>query len=1188
MAVRFILGRAGSGKTHWCLTHIRRQLAENPLGTGICFIVPRQATFQTQRQLACADGGFFGVRILSFDELARELLIECHGAAMPQITDRGRRMILGSILRKNADKLSFFRSVAHQPGMAAELDHTFAEMERCGLDAAEIAQTFTSEPSAPRTTALASKVRDLALLYAEYRKFVGQQRLDPSRRLSETITCIEQCSRLSGVHVFVDSYFDFTGFERRMLAALGNACPSLSITLTLDPASPIVSNHHHRLDDLSVFHRTEEAYQRLQYEFGAEEVQVDPPVLLDHPRRFTSASIASLKHALVLNSPSDQSTSTRREAIPSLLPLVSARWAKTTKPSVPTSASDRRAPDESLRLLEAPDRRAEVDAVARWIATLTAAGLRYRDIAILMRSEEDYRDHLDPSFSEHGIPFFMDRRRGSSHHPLLRLIRASLSAATTGYAHDAMMGVLKTSLVGLTPEQTDELENYVLLHGIHHSVWVSAQPWTGRRQVLDDETDEAASPIDPSSIDSLRHRVIDRLAPFVNDVTQQETMPVRAMAATVFKLLESFNCRQTLVTWMQEAEAQGRLEERDEHEQVWSELSDLFDELVDLFADDQPLSLTDFTGILDAAVEGFDVALTPPAVDQVLVGSVDRTRTPDIKACAVLGLNEGQFPQVWREGTVFSDADRRSLAQRKINLDPDTSRRLLDEMFLGYVAFTRASERLLLTRATLDPKAHRLDPSPLWDRVRECFPDIEITTAPREEQLSLDQISTPRQLVCALMRWVRSGAADPQWQPLYQWLAAHPACDDAADIARFRSWKSLLHRNTAELDAFQAGAMFPTPLRVTLRQLETYRRCPYQHFASYSLNLQERRARDVDGSDLSQIYHDVLDRIVRDLIRDKQHWPDFHGEEAQRRISALTAQLGRKLRDELMVSTGRNRYLLDHVERTLKLIAGNQKAVSDRGNFRPAFTDVRFGIERTAAPSTVSLPPLRVTSPAGREVLVRGKIDRIDLLPDGSACAIDYRLGHGPLHYPSIFHGSSLQLLAYLLVLQQHGGHLKADGKLSPSAAFSVAMLRKVQKADNPLEAPSPDETEFHLQQKPRGIFDLRVLPHLDKEFTEGHSSVVQAFIKKDGSLGHTERSDAASAEDLNALMDHVAKRIGEMADEIVSGRIEIRPQRIGKVTPCPECAYRSLCRFEPSPGCYDDLPGMSRQEVLERISSKE
>ena len=87
--------------------------------------------------------------------------------------------------------------------------------------------------------------------------------------------------------------------------------------------------------------------------------------------------------------------------------------------------------DHAVQLVEAPDYQAEVDAVARWIRMLVAGGMRYRDIVVLMRSEQDYQHFLEASFHEHNIPFFVDRRRSASHHPLLRLIRAALAVATS-------------------------------------------------------------------------------------------------------------------------------------------------------------------------------------------------------------------------------------------------------------------------------------------------------------------------------------------------------------------------------------------------------------------------------------------------------------------------------------------------------------------------------------------------------------------------------------------------------------------------------------------------------------------------------------------------------------------------------------------------------------------------------------
>jgi len=133
-------------------------------------------------------------------------------------------------------------------------------------------------------------------------------------------------------------------------------------------------------------------------------------------------------------------------------------------------------------------------------------------------------------------------------------------------------------------------------------------------------------------------------------------------------------------------------------------------------------------------------------------------------------------------------------------------------------------------------------------------------------------------------------------------------------------------------------------------------------------------------------------------------------------------------------------------------------------------------------------------------------------------------------------------------------------------------------------ESLSPDDPRFHLFHKPRGIFDLAVANKLDRNLTQGGSDVVQVFIRKDGSVGYPQSSDAASGQELTALLRHVERRIGELADRMIAGEIGIRPYRIGRTTPCPRCQFRDLCRFEPRPGSYDDLPPMTRDEMLRKV----
>ena len=61
MPVQFVIGRAGSGKTAYCIDRIAQAIRQNPLGPPIYWLLPRQATFIAERpDLFLAVGGGWG------------------------------------------------------------------------------------------------------------------------------------------------------------------------------------------------------------------------------------------------------------------------------------------------------------------------------------------------------------------------------------------------------------------------------------------------------------------------------------------------------------------------------------------------------------------------------------------------------------------------------------------------------------------------------------------------------------------------------------------------------------------------------------------------------------------------------------------------------------------------------------------------------------------------------------------------------------------------------------------------------------------------------------------------------------------------------------------------------------------------------------------------------------------------
>ena len=131
MHVRFLLGPAGSGKTHRCLAEIRSELLAAADGPPLILIAPKQATFQLERQLLAGPGlpGFTRLRILSFERLAEFVLDELHVAPPAMLSEQGRVMVLRALLLQHHKELKIFRASARLTGFAQQLSLLLREFQ---------------------------------------------------------------------------------------------------------------------------------------------------------------------------------------------------------------------------------------------------------------------------------------------------------------------------------------------------------------------------------------------------------------------------------------------------------------------------------------------------------------------------------------------------------------------------------------------------------------------------------------------------------------------------------------------------------------------------------------------------------------------------------------------------------------------------------------------------------------------------------------------------------------------------------------------------------------------------------------------------------------------------------------------------------------------------------------------------
>jgi ATP-dependent helicase/DNAse subunit B len=187
------------------------------------------------------------------------------------------------------------------------------------------------------------------------------------------------------------------------------------------------------------------------------------------------------------------------------------------------------------------------------------------------------------------------------------------------------------------------------------------------------------------------------------------------------------------------------------------------------------------------------------------------------------------------------------------------------------------------------------------------------------------------------MHWVRSlgGTTDEEQDAsmpaLYQWLATHPPAGDAIDVMRFRAWKALGYTNKAVLSKPLAKQLFAPPLHASVTRIEAFAACPFKHFARYGLELREREHEEaVSAIDLGNMYHHVLEKIVGTMLDEKKKWQDVPAERRKALIHSIAQEVGQALRGEIMLSSARNRYMLQRIEETLEEVTASQEAAARR------------------------------------------------------------------------------------------------------------------------------------------------------------------------------------------------------------------------------------------------------------------
>jgi ATP-dependent helicase/nuclease subunit B len=1231
--VRFLLGPAGSGKTSRCLAEIRDALKASPGGAPLLLLAPKQATFQLERQLLADPGlaGYTRLQILSFERLAGFILAEC-GQPADLLDEEGRVMVLRALLARleREQRLRIFHSTARLPGFARQLSLLLRELQRHHLTARRL-QELADRPSL--RPSLAAKLADVASLLNAYLDWLKTYRLEDSDRLLDLASATLRLGlpmslpspglrppspRSAGRGQGEGSVLAGSGAHgaqevRGGLSGPGNQGPGLA------PPSPAGSLSHFRLDGLWLDGFAEMAPQELDLLAallpccaqatlafcldGEPEAKIpwhSTWSVVAQSYRQCRAKLEALPGCRieVLALPRDRARSRFAQSDP--LAFLEAHWAD---PPGSTEGGD---PKSAIRLAACPHPEAEATLAAHEILRHVRAGGRYRDCAVLVRALEPYHDVLRRVLARYGIPHFVDRREAVAHHPLAELTRCALRTVAYGWRREDWFGVLKSGLLPADEEELDWLENRALQHGWEGEAWrnpirvpgdahesLRAEQLRARLTAPFLELEAELGSLHDSQIAHRDHEP-PRTSPspcplparrgeggcrpgegrYVEGTLARPSG--RQLASALSNLWHRLGVEETLAKWCAAGAAEGagpkstRSQRAAVHQTVWEQMQGWLDNLERAFAE-EAMSLRDWLPITEAGLCGLTVGVVPPALDQVLVGAVDRSRNPDLRLTVVLGVNEGVFPAPPPSGTLLNDVDRTELELQSVFLGLSRKSCLSLEQYLGYIACTRSRERLVLAWSLADADGGELKPSLFCDHLKRLFPGLK------------EDAFAPFDPAESLRASVGGAARSPSWHEAVHAVELAPALllNKAAPersritlLAELESlpvfqpllarWQSLQTGGEGiEIQPARLEGMFGRDLKSSVSALEDYAECPFKFLVARGFRAEERERFEIDPSARGEFQHEVLKLFQVELQDQGKRWRSVTADEA----SSLIRQLGEKFipgfRGGVFAASAGGRFQAEVLIQQLERLVGILVGWAPQYGFDPQAGELGFGMSE-------GLPPWVIQLEGGRSLHLRGYIDRVDLhvLPGGQealAAVIDYKSTVRPLDATKLHHGLQLQLLSYLGVLRRLENPQEVFGvsRLRPTGGFYVGLGGQVKGGRSRAEVLENREQARQLACQHTGRFDEQGLRVFDTRPAATCGDQFKWKTKLDGSLSR-QGTEALPSPAFAKLLDENEARLREIGGKIFAGQFPVDPYRKDRQTACDYCDYRAVCRFDP------------------------
>lgn len=735
---------------------------------------------------------------------------------------------------------------------------------------------------------------------------------------------------------------------------------------------------------------------------------------------------------------------------------------------------------EDLQIWSCLTQKEELELVARSIRQKLhqEPELSYKNFRILLGDVESYKLSLQTIFSQYQIPFYLGKSESMAHHPLTQFVESIGRLKRYYFRQEDLINLLRTGLyTDLSQEEIDSFEQYIRYLGID-----------GLSNFKQEFTKNHREKFDLVKLNELRVRVLSPLETLLSSRKQK--------AENILEKWKNFLKDSFVTKQLHILSATMEVAEQERQEEVWKAFCHVMEQFATVFESSQ-VTLDDFLALLHSGMSLSNYRTIPATVDTVLVQSYDLIAPLTADYIYALGLSQDHLPKIAQNTSLLSDEERDVLNQATQDgsqLLIASHENLKKNRYTMLSLVNSAKKQLVLSEPSLLNENESKES--VYLKELQDFGFSKIEKRADRKNLSKDDIGSYHSLLSSLVAYHQQGEMETSEQDLTFVKVLARVMGRKLEDQGLENPVLPTSPRSKTLAADTLEVLYPKnqDFYLSTSGLTEFYRNEYSYFLRYVLGLQEELRLKPDARSHGNFLHRIFERAMK--LPNSESF-DHRLEQA---ISETSQEREfQAIYQESLEAQFAKEVLLDVARATGHILRHNTDVETIQ-------EEAVFGGKEQAF----------VQLDDGRNIYVRGKVDRIDRLKSSDAIGVvDYKSSLTQFNFPLFFNGLNSQLPTYLSAL-------KKEGNRDFFGAMYLEMTEPIQSLQT-VKTLSKAVAETNKSLKYQGLF-------LEKE------------IKNLGEFYNKNKTYQLSDEEFQLLLDYNALIYKKAAEKILSGRFAINP----------------------------------------------